>query len=94
MDIADKLVKAKEEELRRQEEYKKELEDMKLLFRQAFGSNNGIKIAKFLMRESGIYRLNKPLESQQMAFDRGKEYMYLIIKAMLTKEQIAEIESK
>lgn len=94
MDIVDKLLKAKEEDLQRAELRKQELEEMKLLFRQMFGSDNGIKIAKFLMRESGIYRLNKPLEPQQMAFDRGKEYMYMIIKAMLTSEQIADIETK
>ncbi len=92
MNIVNKLEQIKAEEAKLQKEHTEYLEEIKGLLRQYFGSDNGVKVGNFLCKESGINRLKKSLDPYEMAFDRGKEYMYMLIKAMLTSEQIAEIE--
>ena len=93
---ADKLL----EQRRKQEELnqltKEEAEELKKAAKAVFSTREGIKVAKFMMKASGIYRPNKNLSNPyEMGAERGKEYMYLIlIKGLLNPELIAEIEKK
>lgn len=61
-----------------------------------FSSEEGIIVAKAMMRVSGIYKLNKnSLNPVEMGIERGKEYMYLwFIKGLLNQDLINIIESK
>lgn len=90
----DALLKAAQEKQEQQELDEKELGELKEACQKVFTSAAGIKVAKAMMKVSGIYKLKHNLtELGQAGAERGKEYMYLLfVKAMLTPEQLLKIE--
>ena len=77
---------------RQQQALAEEMKELKLIARQLFSSENGQRYARFLMKQSGINRIEKSMKLEEMCFERGKEYMYMLIKAMLPADLISEIE--
>lgn len=61
-----------------------------------FSLPEGIKVAKMMMKVSGIYKLAKNTTNPiEMGVERGKEYMYLFfIKGLLDRPVLNNIERK
>lgn len=54
-----------------------------------WSTDDGVKVARAMMIESGIYNLEKGKIEDQ----KGKEYMYLMfVKRILTAKQLCDIE--
>lgn len=67
----------------------KEGRELKEACQRLWSTADGIKVARAMMLESGIYNLNKGKIEDQ----KGKEYMYLMfVKGTLTATQICNIE--
>ena len=78
----------------REKAFSEEVESLKADANHCFNSPSGRKIAKFMMRVSGIYNVGKnSTDPALMGEERGLAKMYLlIIKGMLTPDLIAEVE--
>lgn len=71
------------------EKMEKEGRELKEACQRLWSTADGIKVARAMMIESGIYNLNKNKIDEQ----RGKEYMYLMfVKGTLNTKQVCEIE--
>ena len=93
---ADRLLAKKKKELEQERLTEEEAKDLKKACRDLFSTQKGIKVARYMMRASGIYRLNKNTQNPlDMAAERGKEWMYLtFVKGVLSPEQLLKIERK
>ena len=97
MDNAN-VVKQLMEKARQKEEaqrlFEAEMESLKADANHCFGSPSGKKIAKFMMKVSGIYNVNKNVtDPALMGEQRGMAKMYLLlVKGMCSSDIVAEIE--
>jgi hypothetical protein len=91
---ASKLLEKAEERAKEQERLQEELKELKNEFNAVFGTKAGIKVARMMMKLSGIYNVNKTATDPViMGEHRGMAKMYLVmIKGMLKADLIAEIE--
>jgi len=91
--VKELLDKAKDKDLK-EKKFWEEVESLKADANHCFNSPSGRKIAKFMMKMSGIYNVGKnSTDPALMGEERGLAKMYLlIIKGMCTPDLIAEIE--
>ena len=66
---ADRLLAKKKKELEQERLTEEEAKDLKKACRDLFSTQKGIKVARYMMRASGIYRLNK---NTQNPLDMGR----------------------
>jgi len=92
----EKLLKQREEQAKKEEFTKEELENIKKCAQFIFSSSEGITVARAMMRMSGIYKLKKDMNNlMQIGFERGLEHFYLFfIKGLLDYKTISDIERK
>jgi len=94
MGVVETLLQQKKAKDEAQKAFQEEMEFLKRDANVCFGSTSGKKIAKFMMKLSGIYNIGKnSTDPAHMGEERGLTKLYLIlIKGMCTPDLIAEIE--
>ncbi|MEA3432567.1 MAG: hypothetical protein U9R01_07870 [candidate division WOR-3 bacterium] len=91
---------SKIDDIRQQRAKKKQMSDeeaakLKKAANIIFNSEEGVIVAKAMMKVSGIYKLVKTNNPVDMATERGKEYMYLFFcKGLLNQDLLTRIESR
>lgn len=73
----------------------KEYQELKRACRGVFTTRNGKLLGKYMMKISGLYRLNKEKTNPYvMGEERGREFMYLFfVKGQLSPDHIQHIET-
>lgn len=98
MEMQKDLIKGLMDKAKAKEEakvaFEAEVESLKADANHCFGSPSGKKVAKFLMRMSGIYNVSKnATDPALMGEERGMAKIYLLlVKGMCTPDLISEIE--
>ena len=92
--VVKQLMEQAEQKRQAQERFQEEIESLKADANHCFGTPSGKKIAKFMMKASGIYNVNKnATDPAMMGEQRGMAKMYLLlVKGMCSPDLIAEIE--
>jgi hypothetical protein len=90
----EKMVEEQAERMAEKKAMEEELKALKQHANHCFGSPAGKKVARFMMKMSGIYNVNKnATDPALMGEHRGMAKVYLVlVKGLLDSDLIAEIE--
>jgi len=95
MSVVDGLLKQEKAKVEKQKQFEEEMQSLKADANICFGSTSGKRIAKSMMKVSGIYNINKNVtDPVLMGEHRGMAKMYLVfIKGMCSQDLISDIET-
>lgn len=85
MDILNNIEKKRKEEKEIQEQYKKDLKNVKRIIKDNFNNPNGFFVFDFLKKY--LFNIdNNDLNPQMLAYEKGKRVVYEYLLSLLDEE--------
>lgn len=85
----DDVFQQQQEKIQRE---KQEIENLKLACSEVFSSTNGKYVLKFLKKISGWSEQDMNINTDVLAYKKGRRDSWLILRNLLPKDILAEIE--